>query len=172
MGWNPRPTSFEGLVQDVVGVRTVKRHAFDHQPLGHSFAPYAWAGEYDKSQSQLGELDAQGQLAARSLAEPLIGIERQPGLFDDDLHDFLRRIGQISMGAKETYSFFAEADGEPIATGGLIIWEGVALLAGASTVPEGRKQGAQLALLRRRLEFAVEKGCDLAMMCVEPGSTS
>jgi len=35
--------------------------------------------------AQLGELDAQGQLAARSLAERLIGIERQPGLFDDDL---------------------------------------------------------------------------------------
>jgi len=35
--------------------------------------------------AQLGELDAQGQLAARSLAERLVGVERQPGLFDDDL---------------------------------------------------------------------------------------
>jgi transposase len=35
--------------------------------------------------AQLGELDAQGQLAARSLAERLAGVERQPGLFDDDL---------------------------------------------------------------------------------------
>lgn len=35
--------------------------------------------------AQLGEFDAQGQLAARSLAERLVGVERQPGLFDDDL---------------------------------------------------------------------------------------
>ena len=35
--------------------------------------------------AQLGELDAQGQLAARSLAERLVGVERTPGLFEDDL---------------------------------------------------------------------------------------
>jgi len=35
--------------------------------------------------AQLGELDADGRLAARSLAEQLIGVERQPGLFDDDV---------------------------------------------------------------------------------------
>ena len=35
--------------------------------------------------AQLGELDAQGRLAARGLAERLVGVERQPGLFDDDL---------------------------------------------------------------------------------------
>jgi|HubBroStandDraft_5_1064220.scaffolds.fasta_scaffold24117_2 transposase len=35
--------------------------------------------------AQLGELDAQGRLAARSLAERIVGVERQPGLFDDDL---------------------------------------------------------------------------------------
>jgi len=34
--------------------------------------------------AQLGELDEQGQLAARSLAEQLVGVERQPGLFDDE----------------------------------------------------------------------------------------
>src|SRR6476660_8823199 len=35
--------------------------------------------------AQLGELDAEGRLAARSLAERIAGLERQPGLFDDDL---------------------------------------------------------------------------------------
>jgi transposase len=33
--------------------------------------------------AQLGELDARGRVAARHLAESLIGVERQPGLFDD-----------------------------------------------------------------------------------------
>jgi hypothetical protein len=49
---------------------------------------------------------------------------------------------------------------------------GVALLAGASTIPEGRKQGAQLALLGSRLQYATEHGCNTAMMCALPGSSS
>src|SRR5438045_3213286 len=32
---------------------------------------------------QLGELDEAGRLSARQLADTLIGVERQPGLFDD-----------------------------------------------------------------------------------------
>ena len=35
--------------------------------------------------AQLGELDAEGRIAARHLAESLVGVERQPGLFDDAL---------------------------------------------------------------------------------------
>ena len=34
--------------------------------------------------AQLGELDAQGCIAARHLAESIVGIDRQPGLFDDE----------------------------------------------------------------------------------------
>jgi transposase len=35
--------------------------------------------------AQLGELDEQGHLAAKALAERIVGVERSPGLFDDDL---------------------------------------------------------------------------------------
>ena len=35
--------------------------------------------------AQLGELDSQGRVRARALAEAIVGIERQPGLFQDDL---------------------------------------------------------------------------------------
>jgi DDE family transposase len=35
--------------------------------------------------AQLGELDADGRLAARTLAERLVGVERQPGWFDADV---------------------------------------------------------------------------------------
>lgn len=34
--------------------------------------------------AQLGELDAQGRVRARALAQAIVGVERQPGLFDDD----------------------------------------------------------------------------------------
>ena len=68
--------------------------------------------------------------------------------------------------------FVAEIGGEAIAAAALFMHEGVALLAGASTVPEGRRQGAQLALLDARLRTAVSRGCDLAMMVAVPGSAS
>jgi transposase len=35
--------------------------------------------------AQLGELDAEGRIAARHLADSIVGLERQPGLFDEDL---------------------------------------------------------------------------------------
>src|ERR1700723_2414660 len=34
--------------------------------------------------AQLGELDEQGRLQARALADQLAGVEPRPGLFDDD----------------------------------------------------------------------------------------
>ena len=68
--------------------------------------------------------------------------------------------------------FVAELDGQPIATAALFMHAGVALLAGASTVPEGRRNGAQLALLDMRLRTAASQGCNLAMMVAAPGSAS
>ena len=68
--------------------------------------------------------------------------------------------------------FFAERDGEPIATAALFMHEGTALLAGASTVPSGRRLGAQNALLNARLQMAESRGCDIAMMVATPGSAS
>ena len=66
----------------------------------------------------------------------------------------------------------AEIDCQPIATGVVFIADSVALLAGASTIPNARRQGAQSLLLEARLRYAVEQGCDLAMMCALPGSPS
>jgi hypothetical protein len=50
--------------------------------------------------------------------------------------------------------------------------EGIAIMAGASTIPSARGRGAQLALLERRLHDAREHGCDLALMGALPGSIS
>jgi GNAT superfamily N-acetyltransferase len=86
--------------------------------------------------------------------------------------DLMLEMARVSAEWSGALSFMAELDGQPIATGALSITDGVALLAGASTIPEGRRQGAQLALLDARLRFASEQGCDLAMMCAQPGSSS
>jgi GNAT superfamily N-acetyltransferase len=68
--------------------------------------------------------------------------------------------------------FLAEIDGEIIGGGVLTMHGGVASCGGASTLPAFRGRGAQTALLRARLKFAAEHGCDLAMVTTMPGTTS
>jgi GNAT superfamily N-acetyltransferase len=87
-----------------------------------------------------------------------------------ELARFMLEFGRVS--AECTEPFLAVLDGRPIAAGVLSLHGGVALLAGAATVPEARRQGAQRALLEARLRHAAQQGCDLAMMCAQPGSAS
>jgi hypothetical protein len=54
----------------------------------------------------------------------------------------------------------------------LFVYDDACVLAGASTIPEGRNQGAQNALLAARLEFAAGRGCKFAIMGAAPGSQS
>ncbi len=89
-----------------------------------------------------------------------------------DFSDLMLELMYLTAKRADGLSFLAELDGKAIASGALLIHDGVALLAGASTIPEGRKQGAQLALLESRLNYAAEAGCDLAMMGAAPGSAS
>lgn len=90
----------------------------------------------------------------------------------EELSDLMLGLSRVSARRAGAPSFLAELEGRPVATGALSICEGVALLAGASTIPEARRRGAQLALLDARLAYAAEQGCDLAMMCAQPGSGS
>ena len=89
-----------------------------------------------------------------------------------ELLDFLRQHGSISAAAVQNACFLAEIDGEPGAAAALSLHEGVALFAGAATVPELRRRGLQTALLQARMRFAFEHGCDLAMMVAAAGSGS
>ena len=85
--------------------------------------------------------------------------------------DFFRDLAKV-FGHSKGPSFIAELDGKPIATGALTIQGDVALLAGASTIPDARRQGAQLALLEDRLRYGAQQGCTVAMMVALPGSGS
>ena len=84
----------------------------------------------------------------------------------------MRDLARVGFARQGAVSMLVECNGNPIATASMAIHEGVALMAGASTVPEARGQGAQRALLNARLEHALQSGCELAMMCAEPGSAS
>ena len=88
-----------------------------------------------------------------------------------EVAEFMRDMGQ-AMARSRALSFIGELDQQPIATGALTIAGDVALLAGASTVPAARRQGAQLALLEERLRYAATQGCTIGMMVAAPGSGS
>ncbi|MDB4953893.1 MAG: GCN5-related N-acetyltransferase [Myxococcales bacterium] len=84
----------------------------------------------------------------------------------------IRSMAEIACANRSMTHFVVERDNAPIATASLGVHDGVALLAGASTIPAGRGLGAQAMLLAARLVEARRRGCELAMMVTEPGSTS
>lgn len=96
-----------------------------------------------------------------------LGWSEFPGLAE-----FMRGFGLITAHSRGTHCFLVEHAGEAIAAGALGIHDGVAILAGASTRPEWRGRGAQAALLRARLRYALSRGCDVALMGAQPGSGS
>jgi GNAT superfamily N-acetyltransferase len=89
-----------------------------------------------------------------------------------ELMGFMQQFGAIAAAKDDGACFLAELDGQPGAAGALNIHDGVALFSGASTVPEMRRRGLQSALLRERMRYAADHGCDLAMMVAEAGSES
>jgi GNAT superfamily N-acetyltransferase len=88
------------------------------------------------------------------------------------LEQFVRDLGAVMTAREHSVCFLAEIDGVQGAAGMLTIHEGVALFAGASTVPAMRRRGLQGELLRERMRYARDHGCDLAMMVAHPGTNS
>ncbi len=86
--------------------------------------------------------------------------------------DLMVNIGRVFAVTAGTHLYLAELEGKPIAAATMHLHDGVALMAGASTIPSARGRGAQLALLERRLQDAFANGCDIAMMGALPGSIS
>jgi len=107
----------------------------------------------------------EGGLWARTAAEGWSDVA-------PDFREFILSLEQVNAHRRGTYCFLAEIDGVPVGAAALGIFEGVAVFAGACTIPEWRKRGAQRALLEYRLQFAAERGCDLAMIVAAPGSAS
>ncbi|MBI1881965.1 MAG: GNAT family N-acetyltransferase [Chloroflexi bacterium] len=68
--------------------------------------------------------------------------------------------------------YLAAVAGSPAGIAILYVKDGLGLLADAAVLPEFRGQGCQTALLRRRIEAAYRKRCELLTSFVEFGSTS
>lgn len=117
----------------------------------------------DRVRVRLAQDDEQ-MLWAQTAAKGWSELTELAGSIEDLMQVVAKRPGALS--------FLAEVEGRAIAAGAMVIWDGVAVLAGASTLPEYRRQGAQLALLESRLRYAAAQGCDIAMMGAQPGSGS
>ena len=139
------------------GYRPVELTSIMHQPI----APRPESDSRVRTRiASRDEIDSWAEIAAEGWSE------------SPELGDFMRDLSRVTASAEGAFPFLAELDGRPIATGTLLIHDGIALLAGASTIPTARNQGAQRALLDARLRYAAEHGCDLAAMGAAPGSTS
>jgi GNAT superfamily N-acetyltransferase len=139
------------------GYRPVECSAVLWQPLGDADTP---ATTVPVRRIERGEVETWAEVAARGWAEM------------PELASFIREFALIGAEAEDTHAFAAEIDGVVVATGSLHLHGGVALMTGASTVPEARGQGAQRALLDARLVFAREQQAEIAMMVAAPGSAS
>jgi GNAT superfamily N-acetyltransferase len=89
-----------------------------------------------------------------------------------ELTDFMRQFGALLAVREDSPCFLAEIDGQPAAAGALLIHGGVALFAGAATIPQFRRRGLQAALVQARMRCAFDHGCDLAVMAAEAGGES
>jgi hypothetical protein len=86
----------------------------------------------------------------------------------DHLSDLIASI----FGLGHCSAFLAYVDGRPAGGGAVLIHRGVALLAGAATLPAYRNRGVHAALHHVMLALARRSGCDLAAQGAQPGSTS
>ena len=78
----------------------------------------------------------------------------------------------MPLGLPDAWGFLAFVGDEPAGGGMLGLVDGVALLAGDGVLPCWRGRGLQKALIRARLAFASERGCDIACAGTAPSSTS
>ena len=86
--------------------------------------------------------------------------------------DSTLRVITPNFTAPNAHCYFAWMGDTPIGTGGMYPHQGVVELGGASTLVAYRQQGAQSALIQRRLADAHALGCDLAAVLTSPGSAS
>jgi len=142
------------------GYRPVELTSVMFRPLASPLAGGAPVGSVQVRRCGPGEEDLFARTAARGWSE------------SPAAQAVIEKLGAVMARRPDGPCFLASLDGRPVAAGSLSLGEGVAVLAGASTVPEARRQGAQLALLHERLRWAAAAGCDLAMMCAAPGSAS
>jgi GNAT superfamily N-acetyltransferase len=149
-------------------------NARGYQPFEFTSVMYRAIGEAGQA-GQAGQVGRNDQVHVRRAGPDdadLYARTAAEGWRESGFAEFVHDMARVYAASRGVDVFLAELDGRAIATGVLSIYDGVAHFAGASTVPDGRRRGAQNALLDHRLRFAAERGCDIALMGALPGSGS
>lgn len=119
-----------------------------------------------------------------TMAESAIWIDTvisgflQPDVFDGPAshesisREVMERIFSDRAATPGFERYLARLDGLVAGGASLRVEDGVAQLNGAATLPAQRRRGVQSALLRHRLAEAARRGCDVAVVTTQPGSTS
>jgi ribosomal protein S18 acetylase RimI-like enzyme len=84
----------------------------------------------------------------------------------------LERIFSDFAAAEGFRQYVARLDDQLVAAASMRLFEGVAQLCGAATLPLFRRRGVQSAMLAERLAIAAREGCDIAVVTTAPGSKS
>ena len=95
-----------------------------------------------------------------------------PASHESFSRDDLERVFTDTLAAPSFERYLAWR-GDAVAGGAsLRVFDGIAQLCGAATLPAHRRRGVQTALLRHRLATAARRGCDLAVVTTQPASKS
>jgi GNAT superfamily N-acetyltransferase len=114
-----------------------------------------------------GELDRWLGIVVDAVADP--DPQGAPGqAFADEVVDRAER----DLVAAGVVPYIALRDGAVAGGASIRMWDGVAQLTGAATAPAHRRRGVHGALLAARLADAAAAGCDIAVVTVQPASTS
>lgn len=93
-------------------------------------------------------------------------------IYTKEVIDSSDNISKIFFHQPNTACFTAYRNNEPVGGGGMVINKDTVFFIGTSTLPEYRNLGIQTDLLKRRLNYSIFKGCNLAMTITFPGSVS
>ncbi|WP_342212988.1 GNAT family N-acetyltransferase [Nocardia neocaledoniensis] len=139
--------------------------------LGIELAGRAWAAPAGVEVRRLDEdgFDTWLDLAVDGFAHP-----DEDGLpaHEEFPREALAAVMRDMAANGDTRIYIAYRDGVPAGAANMRVADGIASLAGASTLVAHRRHGVQTALLSARLTEATADGCDLAVVTTQPGSKS
>ena len=84
----------------------------------------------------------------------------------------LERILNHTAGSSGFKRYLARVRGDAAGGASMRLFQGIAQLCGAATLPQYRRQGVQTALFKTRLRAAHQAGCGIAVVTTQPGTKS
>jgi ribosomal protein S18 acetylase RimI-like enzyme len=133
------------------------------------FEPAAAAAGVSVSECPAGDLAGWLDVAIAGFASPdLEGVPSHESFPREALERTMADMAQASGFVR----YLARREGQVAGAASMRLFEGIAQLCGAATLPEHRRRGVQGTLLAARLEAAARAGCDVAVVTTQPGSKS